>query len=116
LRTQEDLASVPSKRCCWRIVCCPGVPDILGKKWQGPDSVVVIGSAYAPFVPGTANRANAMTLANYVNARTWQDFQRAFVPAVVENERSYYGPLSALAGATGNATNCSGLALFDSAA
>jgi hypothetical protein len=91
----------------------PWVPDILGTEWQHPAALLVVGSAYAPFVQGSAGRANAMRLDDYANAGSWQEFQQRFVAAVVRNDSSYYGPLAALAAATPSAQTCSHFALFD---
>jgi hypothetical protein len=91
----------------------PSVPDLLGTKWQDPTSLLIVGSTYAPFITGAAGRVNSMPLSDYTNATTWQDFQARFVEDVVAQDSSYYGPLSALAGATPVQDSCAHLAFFD---
>ena len=91
----------------------PWVPDIVGRNWQDADSILVVGSAYAPFVEGSAGRSCSMSLVAYEQADSWQSFQQAFTDAVVEPDNSYYAPISALAGATATPDNCSRLAVFD---
>ena len=81
----------------------PWVPDILGLNWERQDSLLIIGSAYAPFVEGSATRSNAMSLTAYLQANSWQEFQSTFIESVVkktqainvQSQRSPPGPGSA---------------------
>jgi hypothetical protein len=91
----------------------PWVPDILGRNWREADSVVIVGSAYAPFVEHFSNRGRVMSRKVYENASTWQEFQQAFVASVVDGDDRYYGPLMPLAAVTAAPNDCSNLALLD---
>jgi len=50
------------------------VPDLVGKKSGGKGAVMIIGSAYAPFVAGYTRRCRAMSLQYYRQATRWQEF------------------------------------------
>ena len=91
----------------------PWVPDIVGTNWRQPDALAIVGSAYAPFVQGSAGRSNAMPISRYAGAASWQEFQQGFIGSVVDRDSSYYGPLASLAATTSTPDNCSALALFD---
>lgn len=91
----------------------PWVPDLLGARWREPSALLIVGSAYAPFIAGSAGRTRSMPLKDYVEAQTWQDFQRRFVEEVVQDDSSYYEALTAVAAATGASGHCSELALLD---
>jgi hypothetical protein len=71
----------------------PWVPDLVGRKSQQKNAVMIIGSAYAPFVTGFTSgrgRNGQMTLAEYQDYYNWYDFQSLFLTRVVENDSSYY--------------------------
>jgi hypothetical protein len=71
----------------------PWVPDLVGRHWGEEGSVLVIGSAYAPFIHD--NRAGnrqpwhrAMDLTDYANAalRPPEEFLRRFFSTVVKDD------------------------------
>ncbi len=69
----------------------PWVPDLVGKNSDGPDAVMIIGSAYAPFVEGYSERH--LPLEDYrmqAALPNWIDFQHLFLGAVVLGDASYY--------------------------
>lgn len=74
----------------------PWVPDLVGRSWMDADAVVVVGSAYAPFIGESAGRTCTMPLRSYRTARTAAAFQQSFLSAVVQSDRNYYGPLGDL--------------------
>lgn len=88
----------------------PWVPDLLGTHWRDPESLLIVGSAYAPFVQGHATRDGQMPLSEYQDARSVEEFQRGFLQRVVQPCGSYYGPVSYLAASEEGASR---LALFD---
>ncbi len=87
------------------------VPDLVGKKSGGKGAVMIIGSAYAPFVAPIARRRHSMTLAHYQTATplVWQTFsfdpEEGFLAKVVGHvapngvlvdDPSYYGKITAM--------------------
>jgi hypothetical protein len=42
------------------------VPDLLGLEWKRSESVMIVGSAYAPFIGGISRRGCTLPLAKYV--------------------------------------------------
>ncbi len=90
----------------------PWVPDLLGVRWREPSSLLIVGSAYAPFIAGAASR-RSMPLQDYISARSWQEFHARFIESVVRRDHSYYEPLSLLASATAYSQNCANLAFLD---
>src|SRR4051812_5757715 len=53
----------------------PWVPDLLGARWREPSAILIVGSAYSPFISGSAGRRRCMPLNDYLEAQTWQEFQ-----------------------------------------
>jgi len=94
-------------------VALPWVPDLLGRNWRSQRSILVVGSAYAPFVRGTAKRSRCMDLDDYVKADSWRAFQQKFIEDVVVGDPNYYSRVAALARATSTPMDCSGLAVWD---
>jgi hypothetical protein len=91
----------------------PWVPDLLGEDWRSTEAILVVGSAYSPFVTGAAGRACTMAVDEYASASTWQEFQSAFVSGVVERDPNYYGYLKVLARATPEPNGTSHLGFLD---
>ena len=91
----------------------PWVPDVLGVSWGEPSSLLIVGSAYAPFIAGAAKRSRSMPLQDYIRAQSWQEFHARFIESVVRGDNSYYEPLSLLASATACSQNCANLAFLD---
>src|SRR2546428_13985689 len=56
----------------------PWVPDLVGRSWREPDSVLVVGSAYAPFIRPWAGRTAAMDAKDYRDAKSAEEFLRRF--------------------------------------
>lgn len=79
----------------------PWVPDLVGLGWQQPESLIVIGSAYAPFIRGLSKRRCTMPLADYVDARSASRFLSKFLESVVIPDTSYYSKIALLAGDLG---------------
>jgi hypothetical protein len=73
----------------------PWVQDIVGTRSKEPGSIVVIGSAYAPFIQGISNRKTTLPLASYVSLNS-SDFQRNFLQFVVRPDADYYAKVSLL--------------------
>jgi hypothetical protein len=69
------------------------VPDLVGRRWQERGGVVVIGSAYAPFVGASASRRAAMPQSSYASARSAAEFGPRFLDSVVRPDVSFYGGL-----------------------
>lgn len=82
----------------------PWVPDLVGKKWQDENSVIVVGSAYAGFISEYSTRPNTMSLQQYLAARSVEEFQRRFLENVVIDDGSYYSPIQLLCSVVGNAS------------
>lgn len=74
----------------------PWVPDIVGRHWREPGTVVVVGSAYATFIEGQGGRSRQLSLREYRPDGTAAEFQQAFVRDVVQNDPWYYGPIAQL--------------------
>ncbi len=80
----------------WANPALPWVPDLVGHRWREEGGVVVIGSAYAPFVDETASRHASMPLREYANAKTASEFGPRFLAHVIRPDASYYGKLRIL--------------------
>ncbi len=74
----------------------PWVPDLAGHDWRLPGSILVVGSAYAPFIHGYGSRPRAMSEHAYRSASSARAFQQAFLQDVVQNDAPYYDPLARL--------------------
>jgi hypothetical protein len=74
----------------------PWVPDIVGKNWRSSHALHVIGAAYAGFIRELSGRGGCLPLALYQDADSSRRFQEAFLPAVVRDDRDYYGPIDDL--------------------
>lgn len=74
----------------------PWPPDLLGCEWFGPESLLIVGSAYAGFITEFSRRGSSMVLCEYDARLRWQEFQERFLRHVVVNDRSYYGGLACL--------------------
>jgi hypothetical protein len=81
----------------------PWVPDLVGKKSDQENAVMIIGSAYAPFVANYTRRARRMNLLQYINAEDWWGFlsgEAGFLANVMgqagngDDEHNYYGRLA----------------------
>lgn len=67
----------------------PWVPDLVGRRWREPTSILVFGSSYADFFSSSARRSGRMR-DSYSGAANWASFQRDFVDHVVRGDASYY--------------------------
>lgn len=74
----------------WATPPLPWVPDIVGRRWRERGGVLVIGSAYAPFVVGIAGRRAAMPLSSYAGATSAAEFAPRFLSSVVRPDATYY--------------------------
>jgi hypothetical protein len=73
----------------------PWVPDLVGREWRTPDSVLVFGASYADFFTRWANRPGRLTSAYRADA-PWSDFQQQYVRAVVDDDAAYYDKVQQL--------------------
>lgn len=87
----------------------PWVPDVLGRQWRGADTIIIVGSAYAPFVQGISNREATMPLLAY-RSPTADEFLPSFLKHVVRPDADYYNKIALLAKDQGTAAT---IALFD---
>jgi hypothetical protein len=74
----------------------PWVPDLVGTSSDGKNSVMIIGSAYAPFVHGFSGRNGRMEIGEYVRAQNWADFTSVFLETVLLPDTSYYRKIEAM--------------------
>ena len=74
----------------WATPRLPWVPDVVGQRWLASGRVIVLGSAYAPFVRGASDRPAAMPLADYADATSASVFTRRFLHHVVRPDGTYY--------------------------
>lgn len=74
----------------------PWVPDIVGPGWREPGSVMVVGSAYSPFIAESAGRRRTMPSAVYRRATSPGAFVSEFLTRVVDDDGDYYDPLGNL--------------------
>ena len=74
----------------------PWVPDVVGKNWRSSQALHVVGAAYAGFIRELSGRGGCLPLAHYQDADSPRQFQEAFLPAVVQGDRDYYGPIADL--------------------
>jgi hypothetical protein len=88
----------------------PWVPDVLGLEWKHPESLIIVGSAYAPFIAGISKRDCTLPLREYVNARSAADFLVTFLRHVITPDRAYYSKIRLLAA---DVSNQKRIALFD---
>ena len=72
----------------------PLVPDIVGKQWRSRKALVVVGSAYGPFIRNS-HGAHEMSSSDY-DQPSAGGFQKRFVEAVVAG-REYYVKVAGLA-------------------
>lgn len=92
-----EQAMVPERRCP-----LPWVPDLVGMESDQRRGVLVVGSAYAPFIADLAQRKAKLTLSAYeaaMNSNRWSDFQRAFLTEVVQKDSDYYPQIPRIFGA-----------------
>lgn len=69
----------------------PWVPDIVGRHWQtSTTAIVVVGSAYAPFIREYSSRGATLSIYDYTSAQSAADFQRSFLKSVVARDSDYY--------------------------
>ena len=73
------------------------VPDLLGLEWKRSESVMIVGSAYAPFIGGISRRGCTLPLAEYDHAQSAADFLVAFLKYVVLPDQAYYAKIGLLA-------------------
>ncbi len=78
----------------------PWVPDLLCENWIAPETILIVGSAYAGFIREFSLRTATMPLGVYRTAGIWQEFQERFIEYVVRPDQNYYGPLTRLGGGT----------------
>jgi uracil-DNA glycosylase len=88
----------------------PWVPDLVGKNWKDPSSLIIVGSTYAGFIKEYSTRPFVMSLGKYISSNDPYTFQKHFLNDVVKRDNGYYGPIAVLAESFGNLSN---LALFD---
>jgi hypothetical protein len=83
----------------------PWVPDLVGKNSDGENAVMIVGSAYAPFVRGYTRRARRMGLQQYHDVENWWGFlsgEAGFLASVMgqagngADEHNYYGRLATM--------------------
>lgn len=84
------------------------VPDLVGMQWRSPKALVIVGSAYGPFIKNS-HGAHEMSPSEYDQA-TAAEFQRRFVDIVVRG-RDYYTKVATLAAHA--VSDASHLVLFD---
>ncbi len=72
----------------------PWVPDLVGRDWQAEDAVIVVGSAYGPFIAGP-DRDHELPASEYAQP-TAAAFQQRFLRRVVSTRR-YYSEIAGLA-------------------
>ncbi len=99
LAAANDRVSAGGWQDRWASPPLPWVPDLVGRQWRERGGVVVIGSAYAPFVGGSAARPAAMPLSSYASARSAAEFGSRFLASVMRPDASFYGGLRELLGA-----------------
>jgi len=82
----------------------PWVPDLVGNNSDGHDAVMIIGSAYAPFVRGFSGkgRNGKMEIGEYRGAQKWSDFTKVFLDRIVRPDSSYYRRINAMFCSGGN--------------
>jgi len=88
----------------------PWVPDLVGLNWKHPESLIIIGSAYAPFIRGISKRRCTLPLSEYLDAGSAGDFVIRFLGSVVIPDPSYYAKIALLAASQGTQA---GIVLFD---
>jgi len=88
----------------------PWVPDLVGHAWKSADSLVIVGSAYAPFIRGISKRNCTLPLSDYLTAGSAGEFITRFLNAVVVSDPSYYGKIALLAAGRGTQA---GIVLLD---
>jgi len=91
-------------------ISLPWVPDILGVDWKDSESVMMLGSAYAPFIRGISRRDYTLPLKEYVDAQSAKDFLASFLNHVVLPDLAYYDKIRLLAKDLGDQRK---IALFD---
>ena len=67
----------------------PWVPDLLGRNWRERESIVIVGSAYAPFIKEYSTVG--ISLFDYTRCRNPREFRSIFVKEVVNVFQEYYG-------------------------
>jgi hypothetical protein len=76
------------------------VPDLVGRESDKGRGVMVIGSAYAPFVENYTGRLHAIGEIHYRNCGNWSDFlsspPNGFLQRVVYGDHAYYGKIEEL--------------------
>ena len=88
----------------------PWVPDIVGVNWKHPESLIIIGSAYAPFIRGISKRRCTLPLSEYLDSGSAGDFLIRFLGSVVIPDPSYYAKIALLAASQNTQA---GVVLFD---
>jgi hypothetical protein len=88
----------------------PWVPDLVGHAWKLPDSLVIAGSAYAPFIRGISRRRCTLPLSDYLTAGSAGEFLTRFMNTVVVSDPSYYAKIALLAASRDTQA---GIVLFD---
>ncbi|MEK6287848.1 MAG: hypothetical protein AABO57_19180 [Acidobacteriota bacterium] len=86
----------------------PWVPDPVGLDWDKEDAVLIVGSAYGPFIGGDG-RKHEIPPHSYA-CETCEEFGRVFFEKVIRS-RPYYSRISELA--SGVIKTCRLIALFD---
>ena len=76
----------------------PWVPDLAGKDYGKNNSLLIIGSAYAPFLSRYGGGRNAIPRRAYKWASAFHvsEFQKLFLEEVVGTDRAYYSKLKQL--------------------
>jgi len=74
----------------------PWVPDLVGKRVGGRESVLVIGPHYSGFIREYSGRREKMTLDEYIGATSSKEFQELFLDKVVRFDEVYYRGLEKL--------------------
>jgi hypothetical protein len=79
----------------------PWVPDLVGPRWREPGTVMVVGSAYSPFIAESAGRRRTMPAGVYRQATDAGAFVTEFLHHVVRGDGDYYDPLGTLLNGAG---------------
>ena len=93
-REHWDLDAIGAQQAMRSPSRLPWVPDLVGTQWRSSDAIVVVGSAYGPFISGD-RRQHELSPADYLQD-TAGAFQKHFLGQVV-GTREYYRRIATLA-------------------
>lgn len=101
----NDIGTQQAMRSPYRL---PWVPDVLGRDWRSPEAVLMIGSAYGPFISG--NKTEGEMKPSEYDCESCSEFGKRFVRQVMI-ERAYYTRLGRYV--EGILGDCRRVAIFD---